>query len=56
MIEDEKKPETPILRPDCPYKRKKCLRFGNCEACRTHHADSGRPRPCENDRKNRRQR
>ena len=32
---------------DCPCKRSKCPRYGNCEACRVHHAASKRPRPCE---------
>lgn len=35
------------LVKDCPCKRRKCPRFGNCEACRAHHAASKRPRPCE---------
>lgn len=25
---------------DCPCKRIKCERHGNCDACRKHHADS----------------
>ena len=36
---------TEILR--CPCSKTGCPRFGNCEACRQHHADSSRPRPCE---------
>ncbi len=32
--------------PNCPCKRKKCPRHGNCEACRKHHAESKRQRPC----------
>ena len=36
---------TNILR--CPCSKTGCPRFGNCEACRQHHADSSRPRPCE---------
>lgn len=36
---------TDILR--CPCSKTGCPRFGNCEACRQHHADSSRPRPCE---------
>ncbi|MGM9682862.1 MAG: GNAT family N-acetyltransferase, partial [Eubacteriales bacterium] len=33
----------------CPCKRKKCERYGNCDACRKHHFDSKRKRPvaCE---------
>ena len=36
---------TDILR--CPCSKTGCPRFGNCEACMQHHADSSRPRPCE---------
>lgn len=35
---------------ECPCKRKKCERHGNCEACVAHHAKSKRPRPCESNR------
>ncbi|MGN0189836.1 MAG: nucleoside 2-deoxyribosyltransferase [Candidatus Cryptobacteroides sp.] len=30
----------------CPCSKTACPRFGNCEECRKHHADSSRPRPC----------
>lgn len=36
---------TDLLR--CPCSKTGCPRFGNCEECRKHHADSSRPRPCE---------
>lgn len=38
---------------DCPCKKKKCERHGNCDACRVHHAESKRKRPvaCERDKK-----
>lgn len=31
----------------CPCKKKSCPRHGDCEACRKHHAESKRKRPCE---------
>ena len=36
---------------DCPCKKKSCKRHGNCDACRAHHAESKRKRPCERDKK-----
>ena len=33
--------------PVCPCKRKKCARFGDCEACRAHHLEEGSPPYCE---------
>lgn len=33
--------------PACPCKRKKCARFGDCEACRAHHLEKGSPPYCE---------
>lgn len=30
--------ETDNLKIDCPCKRKKCERYGDCAACREHHA------------------
>ena len=38
-------------REDCPCKRKKCKRHGDCEACRAHHAKSRRKLPCEQGKK-----
>ena len=32
---------------DCPCKKKKCPRHGNCAACREHHAQTGRSVACE---------
>lgn len=32
---------------NCPCKKKSCPRHGDCEACRKHHAESKRKRPCE---------
>lgn len=31
----------------CPCRKKSCPRHGDCEACRKHHAESKRKRPCE---------
>lgn len=28
--------------PDCPCKRIKCQRHGDCRACTKHHTDEGR--------------
>ena len=36
---------------NCPCKKTKCVRHGNCEECRKHHAGSKRKRPCERKRK-----
>lgn len=33
---------------NCPCKKNKCERYGNCEAGRACHAESKRKRPCEN--------
>lgn len=37
----------------CPCKKKKCIRHGDCEACRKFHMESKRQRPvaCERDHK-----
>ena len=33
---------------DCPCKRSKCARHGNCAACKTHHrTEKKRPTACE---------
>lgn len=32
---------------NCPCKKTKCERHGNCDACRAYHAESKRKRPCE---------
>ncbi len=34
---------------ECPCKRKKCERYGNCDACRAYHAASKKniPVACE---------
>lgn len=31
----------------CPCKRKKCERFGDCTACKEHHAERKTPAACE---------
>lgn len=38
--------QTPVKSP-CPCRRKRCPRYGRCEECRSHHAQSGRPMACE---------
>lgn len=37
----------------CPCKKKKCIRYGNCEECRKYHIESKRQRPvaCERNHK-----
>lgn len=35
------------IREDCPCKREKCERHGNCSACREHHSSKRRPPSCE---------
>lgn len=34
------------LNPDCPCKRTKCSRHGNCVACRERHAGKDEPPAC----------
>lgn len=36
-----------IARNDCPYKRVKCERHGDCEACREHHVTKKNTVACE---------
>ena len=38
-------------KEDCPCRKKKCIRHGNCILCREHHAGSKRKRPCERNSK-----
>lgn len=38
-----------VITEDCPCSKKNCKRYGHCNECRVHHADSKRARPCEND-------
>lgn len=40
-------------KTDCPCKRKKCIRHGNCDACRAYHATADRKHPvaCEREKK-----
>ena len=42
-----------VINENCPCKKKKCERHGNCDECRKHHAESKRQRPvyCERDKK-----
>ncbi len=37
------------MNENCPCKKKKCERHGDCEACRAYHSQSKRHRPvaCE---------
>ncbi len=35
------------MNDNCPCKKKKCERHGDCDACRAYHAESKRKRPCE---------
>ena len=35
------------IRSDCPCKRIKCERFGNCDACRQHHQGSKHGPACD---------
>lgn len=43
--------EEDMDKVNCPCKKRKCVRHGNCEECRKHHAESKSPRPCERKRK-----
>lgn len=38
-----------LMNNNCPCKKKKCERHGNCAACRDHHAEKQRRYPvaCE---------
>ncbi len=36
-----------IVGANCPCKKTKCERYGNCDACRAYHSESKRKRPCE---------
>lgn len=42
-----------MINKNCPCKRKKCERHGNCIECRKHHAKSKRQIPvaCEQKKK-----
>lgn len=40
-----------MINENCPCKKKKCERHGNCDECRKHHAKSKRQRPCEKGKK-----
>ena len=40
-----------MVNNNCPCKKKKCERYGNCDACRAYHAESKRKRPCERTKK-----
>ena len=42
-----------MINENCPCKKKKCERHGNCDECRKHHAESKRQRPCEKAKKGR---
>ena len=60
MIDEEAKFMTPTDQTiDCPCKREKCKRHGNCAACREHHKERNKLPACERlekkiERKNRR--
>ncbi len=36
-----------VVGANCPCKKTKCERYGNCDACRAYHSESKRKRPCE---------
>lgn len=42
-----------LINENCPCRRKRCERHGNCEECRKHHAESKRQIPvaCEKKKK-----
>lgn len=40
-----------MINGNCPCKKKKCPRHGNCDTCRRHHAESMRKRPVYCERK-----
>lgn len=40
-----------MVNNNCPCKKKKCERHGDCDACRAYHAESKRKRPCERTKK-----
>ncbi|ERI66899.1 hypothetical protein HMPREF1548_05246 [Clostridium sp. KLE 1755] len=53
--------EKDMENADCPCKRTKCIRYGNCDACREHHHCPERNtltacerRDAKNERKNKR--
>ncbi|MDD3919624.1 MAG: hypothetical protein PHO41_00395 [Eubacteriales bacterium] len=49
--------ECRLRNPDCPCKRTKCSRHGNCVACREHHRDEKqKPPACERPAKRERRR
>lgn len=39
--------EAKAVKVNCPCKKARCVRHGNCDACRAYHAESKRRRPCE---------
>lgn len=39
--------EATAVKANCPCKKARCVRHGNCDACRAYHAESKRRRPCE---------
>lgn len=39
-----------MINNNCPCKRKKCERHGNCEACLAHHKDKKHPPYCEREK------
>ena len=34
-----------VINENCPCKKKKCERHGNCDECRKHHVESKCQRP-----------
>lgn len=36
-----------MINDNCPCKREKCERHGDCEVCRAHHTDKKHPPYCE---------
>ncbi len=47
MTEKSKDLKKEILET-CPCKRKQCIRYGDCDACRSYHSTKKRPVACEN--------
>ena len=40
-----------MTREDCPCRRVKCKRFGDCDACIAHHREKRLPPACKREEK-----